>query len=787
MHKTKNTLLIIAAVVVVGCLLYVPGLGDLGLYRDDWNNYYTAVVRGPAMLKEHFASDRPAQGWLTSMLFMLFKTHNNAYLIWNLCCRILGSALFALTLLNVWPKTSKMAGIAGILAVIYPGFLQQVDGINYTAHQTAMLCFMISLWLTSLACKPGQKSWNVLYTFISMLFMLAAIMLMEYYIGMEIYRFCIIFLMNRELAQNGKVKAFFKSLLSYIPYLIPAAGFVAWRTFFFNAERSGANMMADVIQPFLDHPLHEVGDLGVRVIKNVWKLFGGVWSVPAYNMLNGLGMKPFIRALIPALVIFAAAQLFLFLLHRKRTDESEVDAKLESAQWLWCGLIGGSVAILPLIIAHRDITFSQSLSLERFSWPGMIGTILFLVGLLGSLKDRSMRNLMTMAVILVSVFVQWQNKVNYIDSWKETKDYWQQVMWRAPGLEQGTTLVTQGGLLIEEDYDIFAPASMIYYPDVKDWSPIAAEVMNSNTIQQIRMGKQSYRIVRSIYLEKDYTKLLAITKPSSASCVHVIDGNEPIYSAGDWTSIPEIGSYSKIDQIITDPEKEAEIPFFLGKELPHGWCYYYEKMELALQMKDPVKAAALADEALAQKLKAEDPVEWIPVIVAYAETGRTDEARSIASKLLANEYMSYTAAEYFSAKENSGAYSEVIDVLKPEPAENEEEPAGEDPAEEPETAETADETAAESLPEEEPAVLPETDTTETETAPDGETAADTEIPSAETENPSAETDPDAVPELPSGDEETGSVAETETPPLSTPAPEEEILLNNDLEATPHGL
>ena len=230
MHKTRNTLLIIAAVIIVGCLLYVPGIQDLGLYRDDWNNYYTAVVRGPAMLKEHFASDRPAMGWLISMLFMVFKTNNTAYLIWNLCCRILGSIFFALTLLNVWPKTSKMAGIAGILAVVFPGFLQQIDGIDYTAHQTAMFCFMFSLWLTSMACKPGQKSWNVLYTFISLLFSLANMLLMEYYVGMEIYRFGLIYLMNREQAGDSKPKSFFKCLLSYLPYLIPAAACVIYKT-----------------------------------------------------------------------------------------------------------------------------------------------------------------------------------------------------------------------------------------------------------------------------------------------------------------------------------------------------------------------------------------------------------------------------------------------------------------------------------------------------------------------------------------------------------------------------
>ena len=729
MHKTKNTILIIAAIVIVGCLVYVPGINDLGLYRDDWNNFYTPVVRGPAMLKEHFAADRPAMGWLITMLFMLFKTNNTGYLIWNLCCRILGCVFLALTLLTVWPKTSKMALLAGLLAIVFPGFLQQVDGIDYTAHQTAMFCFMISLWLTAKACSPGQKTWNVLFTFLAMMFSLANMMLMEYYVGMEIYRFAIIYMLNREQAGNGKMKAFFKSLLSYLPYLLPVLGFVAWRTFYFQAERSGANVLNDVVRPIMEHPRHELLDLGVRMLKSGWKLFAGVWSIPAYNLINGLSMKAFLTTLIPVLVIFAVSQFFLFLMHRRRTDEAVLDADNEAAQWLWCGLISGTIAILPMIVAGRDINFTSSL--ERFAWVGMIGTILFLVGILGSLRNRTLRNLLTMASVLLAIFVQWQNKQNYIDQWQMTKDYWQQLMWRAPGLKQGTTIVTQGTLLIEEDYDVFAPAAMIYYPEEADWCPIGAEVLNTGTIRDIKMQKKTSREVRNVRVVKDYQALLAISKPDQNSCLRVIDGSAPVYSPSDWTKIPEIGSYSKLTQIITDPEKEPEIPFFLGEEQEHGWCYYYEKMELALQKGEPETAAKLADEAASLNLKAGDNIELIPVIEAYVQSGRMDDALDTAIRLRWDEFMAYTAVNYFSSKEDADLYKEVISTIRGDEAE--ETPEADETVDAvtedtPAPSETIDETI-----EEEPAVQKsETDVTAPEAA--GDTGSGlTDISDAESE------------------------------------------------------
>ena len=758
MHKTRNTILIIAVIVIVGCLLYIPGMKDLGLYRDDWNNYYDAVVRGPNALIEHYASDRPADGWQLSILFRLFGTNNTAYLIWNLCCRILGSVFFALTLLIIWPRTSKMAGLAGILAVAFPAFLQQVDAIAYVPHQTAMFFFMFSLWLTALACKPEQKSWNVLFTFLSLLFSFAYMMLMEYYIGMEIYRLALIYLMNREQAGNGKPKAFFKSLLSYIPYLLPAAGFVYWRTFFFQAERNGANVINDVIQPMLNNPRHELLELSVRTVKSIWKLFAGVWTIPAYNLINGLSMKDFLTTMIPVLIIFAVSQLFLFLMHRRKTEEAVLDADNETAQWLWCGLICGTISILPMLVAGRDINFASSL--ERFAWVGMIGAILFLVGILGSIRNRALRNILTMAAIILAIFVQWQNKQNYINQWHMTKEYWQQLMWRAPGLKQGTTIVTQGSLLIEEDYDVFAPAVMIYYPGETDWCPVGAEVMNTGTIRDIKLQKKTSREVRNVLVVKDYQALLAITKPSANSCLRVIDGNAPVYSPSDWTKIPEIGSYSKLSQIITDPETAAEIPFFLGEEMEHGWCYYYEKMELALQKEDPEAAAKLADEAASKNLKAEDNIELIPVIEAYVQSGRMDDALDTAIRLKWDEFMAYTAINYFSSKEDADLYRDVIETIRGDEAEEAseaEETADDAASEEPAPAETAAEPAV-SAADDVPVPGPEAE----ETAPAAEAPAETALPEV----------PDTVRDEDTGTEETSGEQEKapeETPETEPPA------------------
>ncbi len=662
MYKKRNTLLIIAAIIIVGCLLYIPGVMGLGFYRDAWNYFYNLKVRGPEMLIQAFNADRPADGYLIAGLYNLFGTNIKAYLIYDLIARILSSIFFSFTLLTVWPRRPKMAGLAGLLAVAFPGFLQQVDAITYLPHQTAMLSFMISLLLTVQAVKCRQRGLKILLTVFSMPFSFVYVMLMEYYVGMEIFRFGLIYVMGIKHPERGKLKYFWKSILLYIPYLLPIGGFLVWRLVFFKATRAGTDFVSEIVKPFLIHPKHEIADLGVRMIKNVWKLFAGPWTIPVHSLTNGLDMKVFVKTLIPSVVIFIIAIFFLFLIGHGKSDESYAENRAECFQALWYGLICGTVAILPLVISGRDINYSSSL--DRFAWPGMIGTILFMVGLFGVLGDCILSNLLIMISIITAVFVQLQNQNVYIDLWKETKDYWQQMIWRVPSLEPGTTIVSSAKILTEEDYEIFCPASMIYYPYVNSWAPVSAEILSGNTVRDIQMGEKVYRKVREIYTEKDYQQLLAVSKPDANSCLRIIDGNNPIYSSRDWSKIPEIGAYSKTGQIILEPEEKSVYPYFLPEELDHNWCYYFEKMELALQMNDPETAAGLADEAAEKKFSAGDPVEMIPVIEAYVQTGRGDDALPFVELMQKDNFLNFEAIKYFEAKNDSGLYNEVISAFK---------------------------------------------------------------------------------------------------------------------------
>ena len=73
---------------------------------------------------------------------------------------------------------------------------------------------------------------------------------------------------------------------------------------------------------------------------------------------------------------------------------------------------------------------------------------------------------------------------------------------------------------------------------------------------------------------------------------------------------------------------------FFGKEPAHGWCYFFEKADLARQLGDWGQAAELADQARQRGYDpgakgSNSPHEWMPAIEAYAHVDRWEDARDL--------------------------------------------------------------------------------------------------------------------------------------------------------------
>ncbi len=210
--------------------------------------------------------------------------------------------------------------------------------------------------------------------------------------------------------------------------------------------------------------------------------------------------------------------------------------------------------------------------------------------------------------------------------------FWQQVIWRAPDIRSGATLVvTYPGINYLDGNDVvWGPANFIYYPEKQERMPVdiplPASRLEQDSILQIINGNKSFEqtdlVIKFVHTVTDYKNQLIITQPSQNSCVHVLDPRWPDLSIHDQPFIHAAYQNSKIENILVDGDFH-ELPVYgFDIELPHEWCYYYQKADLARQQGGWEEVARLGDEAQKLNFNPDDQIEWMPFLQAYAFLGK---------------------------------------------------------------------------------------------------------------------------------------------------------------------
>jgi hypothetical protein len=118
-------------------------------------------------------------------------------------------------------------------------------------------------------------------------------------------------------------------------------------------------------------------------------------------------------------------------------------------------------------------------------------------------------------------------------------------------------------------------------------------------------------------------------------CLRVLD---PVYANGE--TVPG-ASYFLLNAIpLSDPGRIQDTPQFqmdetlFGREPEHGWCYFYEKAELARQKLDWEQVVKLFNQAQKNDFNPSVPVENLLFIEAFANTGNLDTALQLTEQTI---------------------------------------------------------------------------------------------------------------------------------------------------------
>ena len=618
------TLLILLTTVIT----YGVSIPKLGYYHDDWFVLWSGQVRGAESLIPLFSTDRPFMGVVYSFVYRLLGDTLINWHLYALLWRFIGAMAFFWILRLIWPNQKYMTTLMTVLFIIYPGFLSQPNANTKQNHLYGFGTALLSIALMLQAMKTNKQGWKIICSLLSILLTANYLFIYEYMIGFEGTR---LILLGYTLFQDGyrEIRSLARETLKRIwPYWVVTAGFLCWRLFVFEGARNATDV-SGLAGSYMGNLRYMFIRLILETAKDFLDASIFAWFVEPYQLFSVALYSDLAIALLFAGIV-ALFVVFYTILLKKRwgVEHNEKETPRLTKDFIWIGALVILCAILPVIVSGRQLDLYDTY--KSYGLHPIGGVILFIAGVV-LMFQPSFRKWILIALVGISVSAQVLNAAHWGEYWDYQREMWWQLSWRAPDIQDDTLVMAYltGGFNPQQDYEVWGPINLIYNPDPAEAPAIQAEVLNSDTAYRILRNDVLNNHVRDIKLHRDFNNLLLLSIPSSSSCLHVIDGQLPVYAERESLLVQQVGRYSHVDRIIPSEIPPVPPSSIFGAEPEHNWCYYFQKASLARQNGDWKEVVRLYDLVQELNLETEDKSEVIPFFEGLVNVGRYDDARSL--------------------------------------------------------------------------------------------------------------------------------------------------------------
>lgn len=618
--KLVQHLAIPAFLLGLTVLAYTPLINKLGFYWDDFPLIWFGHLLGPSGYSEVLSGDRPFLAIAYWISTNLLGENPLQWQIFSLVLRWLVTLSVWWLATLIWKPGGKPYAlwIAALFAV-YPGFLQQPISVIYANGYLLLIAFFCSLAFTVKALQNPQKV--VKYTLFAIVLDIFCSFSTEYYFGLNLIRYLLIFLFIRNQG-NGRKELLFKSLKRSLPYIGSMLAFLIWRVAVFGFptyQPQGVDTLTSGQTGAFFKLLYRVIADPVLAGFQAW---ARTFRFPSWNDF-------FIASQVGSWLVFIAGLVFMigaFILMNRtsyRTAEDE-----ESGAGLSFRSSAGWLGLASLVLAGipywgTNLPIKLLFPWDRFTLAFMLGSAILLVWLMERLIRKAHQIQWLLAVLVAfACSSHFLNSLTFAREWESQKNMFQQLTWRAPSLKPGTTLLTFNlPLKYYSDNSLTAPLNWIYAPD-----------NHSETLpylfafSDVRLGASIPSPAPNQPIEQTYrnaifhgnTSDMLVIQYSPPSCLHVVSESIPFYNSKLLSEFEPLISASNL-ALIMDSSTPAELPIYVyGHSSTDNWCYFFEKADLAVQNEDWETAASLMTEASQKALGPADAVENFPFILAYA-------------------------------------------------------------------------------------------------------------------------------------------------------------------------
>lgn len=254
-------------------------------------------------------------------------------------------------------------------------------------------------------------------------------------------------------------------------------------------------------------------------------------------------------------------------------------------------------------------------------------------------------------LVAVSAGFQVSKAKEFKNVWLQQVQFYWQLNWRIPALQPGTVLFTYAFPSNNDFYSGNALSAQLNwtYSDRVDNRTVQFQYI----LQDSTLGDKLDPLTKNVpvdikfrtYFFEGNTNNSMYILPPSPGCLRVLDATvtppEAViykfdlvpYSPIRREILAAIG-LSRLDLVLVPGATPNHPPTqILGREIPHTWCYFFEKAELARQWGDYAGAISLLDEATAKGFTPLVNTEWYPFIESYARMGNGQSAAEITRKL----------------------------------------------------------------------------------------------------------------------------------------------------------
>ena len=605
--------------------LFIPWLG---LYGDDWSLLWLSYKAGST------ASFFPANRFLFPYIYSLFSFFLNPvirewYVLFFLI-RFLSVMNLWILLKTLWPNRKQLWVWVSLLFALYPGSLITYQPITFWTVYLQFSFVFISFWTMLAAVKDNSKRW--IFIILSVFFAILNLILDEYLYFLELLRIPILltYFVNRKL----DLKETFKKIFGIsIPFMIVFLAVSIGRLIF---NKNASSYYSVDFGSYFSDPFNTIRFFMNNMIVDGVKSGLLTWFKPLRDSELFLYSGSRSVLLFSVLAFCTALIIFLFSTIVFKNDEE----RSISLNAIFLGVTGLIFAGVPFWIANLPIEIGAA-NYSRFSIPAAFGSAFLIYGIITLLLRKRLFSNILLSILCGSAVMMHLLSGNFFrKEWELQNRFLWQMAWRIPGVNPGTTFLSNElPFWTIGENSIAAAINWIYmennFPiDHIDYYFYYDKVRFINNFPQEKDIPIERSHMAGVF-SGNSSNLIAFWYQPPA-CFYIINNSWDKYNPDIPGYLREIaGNYP--NEFIR-PQGNSEInlkndSIFLDEQT-NNFCYFFEKGSLAAENNNWDEVVNLWNTSLIENQYPKNALERLPFIEGLAHKNQYEDSFMLSLKIL---------------------------------------------------------------------------------------------------------------------------------------------------------